>query len=293
MQKSQSRFFQIWMLFASLLIGTSTPLVLADGFPQPDIPNLQKPPAQPIEKEPQDWLAFLAYKGGFIASVLDQTPYIMVFKDGRIFWRNDYLADDSREKWREAKLSPQKLADFKKKTEAFNFFTLKKVKPKGKTDAFGRRSMIVVSHADISLIGVQMHNKKRVVSEYALDSYANFDKNNRYLQTLVKMQQVIRALIPKESKRYEPKVIRVTLQASDSQPSVKRVIPNWPLADIPNTKIENHFYSGDNATTLIAALRGNEKVVINDKVYSAFWSPAIAVPQTSIKPVAAAETPKQ
>ena len=45
------------------------------------------------EFAPKDWLAFVAYQGGFTTPeiyILGKTPYVMLFQDGRLIFRDEY-----------------------------------------------------------------------------------------------------------------------------------------------------------------------------------------------------------
>ena len=296
------------LLLAALL--ASTPFARAEETKPVSTPEK---PATVVEKAPNNWLAFLSYQGGFTPieyHALNQTPYIMLFQDGRLFWRDDNIKYDapnrSREMWREAELSPAAFQDFKAKAREIEFLTIQK--PEEVAPNPHENGMIAlrpqICDAATTVIGLQERvpsktknaiYKQRMISEYALGAFSDEGKDNRYIQSLLQMQKMLQELRPKESKRYEPKSIRVTFMNSNTRGTVvvepEKIVPVWPLADTPNVDDAN-IYSGADEKKLVEILTENPLVKIGDAVYTAIWAPAIAVPKNLPKPVAAAEISK-
>ena len=141
------------------------------------------------------------------------------------------------------------------------------------------------------------YSLRRVVSEYALGAFGDEDKNNHYIQSLLRMEKLLLNLRPKESKRYEPESIRVTFMNSNSRGSAPAetdvIVPAWPLADLPKVD-EANIYSGADAKKLIEILSEKSVVKIGDAVYTAIWTPAIEIPQSiPDKPAIGYIAPKQ
>jgi hypothetical protein len=296
----------IWLARAALLCalcfyGTA---VQADG--QKPVGNKSLPaPSTPIEAATRGWLAFLAYQGGFTTPefhALNQTPNIMLFHDGRLIFRDDNLPYNApnrrREMWREAKISPEVLKAFIAKAKEIEFLTVQPPPAeKPKPDANGMiRARPVICDAATTILGLELSDQQsekrvgkqvqtsRIVSEYALGAFADEDKDNRYVQSLLTFEKTLQNLRPKESKRYEPDAIRVSFLGANSrgvapiEPGV--VIPAWPLVDKPNIEGAN-FYSGKEAQTLIELLGKNSTVSVGGQPLTAIWTPAIGVPQNA------------
>jgi len=257
-----------------------------------------------VEAAPKDWLAFLAFQGGFMVaeySVLNQTPHIILFQDGRLVWRDDNIRYDapnrSRDMWREAKISPEELKAFVTKADALKFFAIQPspevaskpdkdglihIRPvlcDAATTVLGFRRTIKIPSL---LGGATTYHNQRVISEYALGAFGDEDKDNPYIQSLLSMQKMLQDLRPKESKRMEPDAIRVTFFGGPARGMAPIeegvVIPVWPFAEKPDVENANIF-SGTQAKTLIEQLAKSPHVQIGEQSYVAIWSPAIAVPQ--------------
>jgi hypothetical protein len=257
----------------------------------------------PVEAATRGWLAFLAYQGGFTPPefhVLNQTPSIMLFNDGRLVWRDDNLPYNApnrrREMWREAKISAPAMKAFIAKAQEIKFLTIQPPQPKPLIpDANGvLRARPVICDAATTILGLQMTEKQgkrqveksRVISEYALGAFAAEDKDNPYIQALLTLEKTLQNLRPKVSKRYEPDAIRVTFLGANSrgvapvEPGV--AIPAWPLEDNPYVEGVN-ISSGAAAKTLIELLSKTPTVSIEGQQLTAIWTPAIGVPQNATK----------
>lgn len=266
------------IFFAAMTVGARP-----DGIPLPP-PSAEKQKAIVVPKtEPKDWLAFVAYEGGytFIENLAYQrSPHVMLFKDGRIIWRDDKR--QGREMWRQSKISLGLLKTFMGNVEAAGFLTVEKTLPSNtKVNAEGQTIAFRVPHAGTTIVGVQTKKRKRIVSQYALGTYSGLEPDNRYVAAALATEKAIRALIPKESKRYEPSKIRVILFAHNSRSTEKYPVAAWPLAQKPDLKNDAHFFSGPEAETIIDALDKYSKVQIDGAVFTAVWAPAIAIPKSS------------
>lgn len=238
--------------------------------------------------EKPTWLAFMGYQGGFTPPqyhALNQAPYILVFSDGRIIWRDDKAKYEGKgvnpEIWREGLVKKETWKTFIEKARETNFLTVQKEPPKPPVpDANGVISLRpVVSDAATTYLGLNLDGKPRVVAEYALGFLTEEDKEDKYLKSLIAFQKLVESLKPAESKRYEPEAIKVMLFQAFMVLKADEVVPVWPVQNTPRPGPIAYQYSGEDMKKILAVLADSKRVTVDGKSYNAVWAPAFDLPE--------------
>jgi len=235
---------------------------------------------RPARYQPRDWLAFVSNHGGFVAplaATVNATPDVIVFRDGRIVWHEEGFGPRrlvDAETWRQGRVTQSDLTALVRLTEQNEFFTLRPEPPSIKRQQ--------ISDLHVTTVGVNDEQRRRVVDAYALDFYGAMPVADALTRSTVEVANAIYRLRPKQSRVFEPKVIRLGLGGTTRTETA----PDWPLGKSPdllkNTWGPFNYYAGKDARALIAAARDSGLLRLNDKVYEAAWAPAISIPEPTV-----------
>jgi hypothetical protein len=225
---------------------------------------------------PNEWLAFVAQTGGAMPPwrrVIDLTPLLIVYGDGRAVWRDTSRPLDERvrdpEIWRTGRIAPGALKAFATAANGSPFFTAR-LSPPG-----GLQPRPPVLDSSITHVGIRLPGMARVARVGSLGSIEKGPLAGPFVRSVAEMRDAVLALRPRESARYEPEVIRVGFYPDPGSGEEF----DWPLKETPELTGGAHaVYRGERARAVIRALARGTRVRAGGRTSHADWAPAIEIP---------------
>jgi hypothetical protein len=228
-------------------------------------------PSQPSESLPRGWLAFVAERGSLDPGeqLAGETPRVILFRAGLILWRRERQDGPRRndaEWWREAWVGPAAMGALAAVVEKNGFFVRD---PREVASEGGGLDSPTTS------VGVSLNGRTRIITHVHPDRKS----------WLGQVYEAILAARPMESRRYEPRAIRVGFYhpgfcASDTAPPVI-----WPLTETSVPRInERRYYAGAEARAVIAAIAGRCRALVGEQEMNVFWAPALGTPEPQAVP---------
>jgi hypothetical protein len=241
-----------------------------------------------------DWVAIVGEWGGFKPfewAALDPTPEVIVFRDGRIVWREERresrVGGMPSVEWLQGRVDRRAWRRVLRVVQRTRFLT---ARPEKLPEGFPETHDATTTDVGICL------KRCRMVSAYAPDLYLSlWDSRNPhgreiaqghrkpgFLVRVVAVRDAIMALRPRVSSLYRPDRIRVSLvqarSTNNDQP--------WPLAARPlvmhSTWGPHNYFTGADAETVRAALEKGLPLRIGDTSVVGIWTPAIDLPPADL-----------
>ena len=239
-------------------------------------------PYRSPEYLPADWFAFVAGETGYtphVANALYATPRVIIYRDGRIVWRQaerDRIgACTDPERWREARLDRRQLEELARFAREKGFLDLRPELPQ-----YYRANLDDASRTRVGL--ALPGGRKRVVDVYGLESACAEPTADALTRSTAEVANAILRLRSKQSHRMVPTAIRMALCGPCKVPGYGTPV-RWPLVELPEKPSQCvRYYEGAEALVLTSGFVGTDLTRIGARDYFVGWAPAITIPEATV-----------